>query len=221
MDPDTSDALAAWAGTGVAALFGLAGLIVGIIGLVQANRARADAAESNRIAARANDLATGANSLASGANTIAVDANDLAVRANEISVEATELVRAAELRATELHDVRWEGLWESPGMYLVKNVGIHKAHQVVVQIRFSGAVEVAEVEEVGSGAMVRIEVPRAREVYEEAVNRSGIRRSPGMTIVRAGPGRFPVEERIFWRTPGGVPREHAAERDISLKPKLR
>jgi hypothetical protein len=56
----TPEQISAWsdvAGVGVAGLFGAAGLVVGIVGLVQAHRARGLAAEANELAKKAHDEA--------------------------------------------------------------------------------------------------------------------------------------------------------------------
>jgi len=220
--PDEVTAAATVAGVIVTGLFGLTGMIVGLVGLHHARKAKEAAAGANLIAKDAVMQARDANELSESANSIATGANKLSERANEIADETSKVVKAADERAIEHHDVRWVGHWESLGMYAVKNIGIHAAADVVVQIRFSGAIEVAEVAEVKPNETVRLEVPQAKTFYDAKVARSGVRSSPGgIVVVTAGPGSYDVHERIFWRTPLRAPREHAADRKIPLKPKSR
>lgn len=219
MTPDQLLVAATIAGVIVTALFGLTGLVVGLVGLHHARLAKEAAAKANLIAKDAVALARGANELSEAANKIADGANSLSGRANEIAEETSKVVRAADERAVEHHDVRWVGNWESLGVYAVRNIGIHTAARVVLQIRFHGQIEVGEVADVKPGEIVRIDMPKARDVYNAAVARSGVRQTGRITHVVAGPGSFEVHERIFWRTPLGAPREHAEDRQIPLKPK--
>lgn len=205
-------------GVAVAGAFGITGLIVGLVGLHHARVAKQAATGANLIAKDAVSVARGANELSESANKIAVGANSLSERANEIAGQTAKIVQLADDRTVEHHDVRWVGHWESLGLYAVRNIGVHSAATVTVQIRFKGQIEVGEVAEVKPGEIVRIDVPKAREVYDAAVARSGIRQTGRITHVIAGPGSYQVHERIFWRTPLGVPREHAEDRSIPLKP---
>lgn len=67
----------------VAALFGISGFVVGLVGLHHANKAKEAAASANFIATDANSIAKGANTLSTEANTIAREANEIA-RAGEV-----------------------------------------------------------------------------------------------------------------------------------------
>lgn len=92
MTPNEVVAVATVAGVILAALFGISGFVVGLVGLHHANKAKEAAASANLIAKGANSIAKGANALSSVANTIAREANDIA--------------RSGEVRATEQHDAR-------------------------------------------------------------------------------------------------------------------
>ena len=226
MSPDEITAAATVAGVVVAGVFGLTGFIVGLVSLHHARQSKEAAASANLLAKDAAKVAKDANGIASESNTIATGANELSLKSNKIAKRSAEsaekaakVVSEADARAVELHDVRWTGHWDRPGMYAVKNIGVHDATDVVVQIRFQGVIEVAEVPEVKSGEFVRLQLDKAKEVYDAAVARMGPYRSGNVSGFRAGPGSYVAHERIFWRTPLGAPREHSEDRNIPLKPK--
>ncbi|MGV9194071.1 hypothetical protein ACQ143_06970 [Microbacterium sp. MC2] len=191
MDAEVSAAVAAWVAAGAAVVFGGTGLVLGILGYVRARKATDAAAQGNAIAEEA----------------------------NRIAKESAEVVAYADARAIEQHDVRWDGVWTEPGVYVVTNIGLHVAVGVVVQVRFRGTLAMGQAEEVGHGDTVAVEVPGVREFYDAKVAASGPWKTPGVIGFTAGPGRYDVEERVIWRSALGSPREAHAVRHLRLMPK--
>lgn len=201
-----SDA-ATWWGVVVAALFGIAGLVVGLIGLHHARKA-------SEAAALANLVAKGANDLSRQSNNLAADANALSQRANGYAEEANDLAKSGHGRAIEQHDVRWEARWVAPGMYVLKNAGLDTAYSVRVQITVDDEVESAEVAQCPPQSEIRMEMPKSREALErenERDKRVGTTRSGAGWLIVGGPIKrdtHHIRERVFWRTALGTPKEH-------------
>ena len=199
-------AVATIAGVIVAALFGISGFVVGLVGLHHANKAKEAAAGANLIAKDANSIAKGANTLSTEANTIAREANDIA--------------RASEVRATEQHDVTWDCNWKSPGMYAVRNEGKQSAHNVWIQITVGDEVEEASVDLVEGGQTVLLEMPKSKLIWEAEKRDEEERRRPkqrntgllgAMNMPNISVPAFNyhyVRDRVLWRTELGTPREH-------------
>lgn len=203
MNPEESAAAAAWVAAFAAILFGGTGLALGILGY--------------RRSTQATEAAAAGTLLAKDANAIANGANTLAEEANRIAKESVEIVASADARKVEQHDVRWDGVWREPGTYVMTNVGIHVAEAVVVQVRFQGASATASADRVLPGDDVLVDVPEAKAFFDAKVRASGVRRSPGGVVsITAGPGAYEVEERAFWRTRLGVPRDHSEVRKLPL-----
>jgi len=150
--------IATWWGVGIAALFGLAGLIVGVVGLVQAKNARGTAAAANVIAKDANSVARQANTFAADANGIARDANTLAEEANAISKREAE-------RSTELHRLDWSCEWDAPGRYRVQNLGPDAALNVRAQVTVDDETVIGETDRLDTGEAVILDFPGALATY--------------------------------------------------------
>ncbi len=206
MTPDEVVAVATVAGVIVAALFGISGFVVGLVGLHHANKAK--------------EAATGANFIAKDANSIAKGANTLSTEANTIAREATDIARAGEVRATEQHDVTWDCDWKSPGMYAVRNEGKQSAYKVWIQITVGNEIEEASLDVVEGGQTVLLEMPKSKLIWEaehrdEEERRRLKRRSTGLLgaidIPNLSVPAFNyhyVRDRVLWRTELGTPREH-------------
>ena len=206
MTPDEVVAIATIAGVVVAALFGVSGFVVGLVGLHHANKAKETAAGANLIAKDANSIAKGANTLSTEANTIAREANDIA--------------RASEVRATEQHDVTWDCDWKSPGLYAVRNEGKQSAHNVWIQITVGREVEEASLDVIEGGQTVLLEMPKSKLVWEAERRDEEERRRPkqrrtgllgAMDIPNLAVPALNyhyVRDRVLWRTELGTPREH-------------
>lgn len=206
MSPDEIVAIATVAGVVVAALFGISGFVVGLVGLRHANKAKEAAANANLIAKDANNIATGANTLSTEANTIAREANDIA--------------RAGEVRATEQHDVTWDCDWKSPGMYAVRNGGKQSAYKVWIQVTVGNEIEEASLDVVEGGQTVLLEMPKSKLIWEEEQRVEEERRRPkprstgllgAIDIPKIPVPAFNyhyVRNRVLWRTELGTPREY-------------
>lgn len=186
--------LTAWAtvyGVIVAALFGGGGLVVGIVGLVQARRAKVAAGKANDLAAAANSIAVGANKLASEANHISKDANNL--------------IAAQDARLTERSDVEWEWRWDSvnPDHVIIQNIGKSLAKKVVAQFwagDFVKANDSSPVDVDGQKSLT-LRIPELAEMRRLAAQLSEADRlSESPPVVRATRTRL----RVAWETPLGT-----------------
>ena len=205
MSPDEVTAWATIAAVGVAALFGMSGLVVGIIGLVQASRAKKAATAANSLATTANTLATDANSLAGEANTLAETANSLAEGANRV-------IREQAARETERSDVDWEWKWDEdyPGHVVIKNIGKSQAKDVVVQFFFDSVTEAAGPLDVEGRYDVRLEIPGLKDRRQGALDLAEIDRLGGKAGYAPSGEEMTarVRVRVTWLTPKGSPKIH-------------
>ncbi|AWB95699.1 hypothetical protein DCE93_08500 [Agromyces badenianii] len=184
-----ANAIATWWGVGAAALFGAGGLVVGIVGLVQAGRARDEA--------RA--------------------ANDLAAEANRISEDANRIAKGQVERAAELHQIDWECWWERPGVYRVKNLGPDFAGDVRAKVTVGEETVVGTAARLEEGESVLLEFPGAlatweREEGERVADRARMRaEGPGIHIAFLGTMHgqdHSIRDLITWRTPKGNPQKY-------------
>lgn len=115
MDPNTLEAWATTAGVAVAAA-------LGIVGIVQARRAKKAASQANELAGQANDLAN---------------------KANELNEKANEIIQAQDARARERSDVEFEWSWDTTNLnfVVIQNIGKSPAKNVVAQFWVDGKVE--------------------------------------------------------------------------------
>ncbi|MFJ6652816.1 hypothetical protein ACIQLJ_08485 [Microbacterium sp. NPDC091313] len=200
MSAEVSAAVAAWIAAGFAGVFGIAGFVVGLVGLHHARKAKEAAAGANLIAKDANSIARGANTLSEKANDIAQEANDIA--------------RDGEKRATEQHDVTWDCRWERPGVYVMRNEGRDTAFNVRAIVDVDDEVNEVSAEEVRGGDALRIEMPLAlaawkdeqrekRRRSEERDNRLGILLNSPMDFMTHS-----MRDRVYWTTGSGTPKTY-------------
>lgn len=191
VDPDVSAAAAAWVAAVAAVVFGGTGFVLAIMAYVRAGRANDAAARSN---------------------AIAEDANALAEKSNRIAQSSVDVVAAADERAIEQHDVRWDREWADAGVFRLTNIGQHTAHDVVAQVhvladrKHVGERALAESAKVEPGEHIDVECTGIRALHEAMeldyaayVGESGIRLVPFQPE---------VEERVFWRSPLDTPHDH-------------
>lgn len=184
VDAEVSAAVAAWVAAGAAVVFGGTGFVLGIMAYVRAGKANAAAGKSNTIAEEA----------------------------NRIAQSSAEVVAAADARAIEQHDVRWDREWFDAGVFRLTNIGRHTAHDVVANVHViedrmhKGARSVAESVKVEPGEYIDVEVESLRALHDAMeFAYAGSLGEPGMRMV---PFQPEIEERVFWRSPLGVPHDH-------------
>lgn len=194
MDVDELTALATTASVAVAVLFGAAGLTVGIVGLVQARRARAAAIGANKIAEQANEIANEANRIAETAN-------------------GTMNQQAA--RETECSDVAWEWRWDSAPQsdhVIIQNIGKSAANDVVAQFFFEGDVEANPPMSVAGREEFRLEIPALtdRRKFAFESERTSVEWAVAQRHAQAIPippqSTARVRLRVTWVTPLGTPK---------------
>ena len=154
---DQAALIATWAGVGVATLFGLAGFIVGAIGITQARKARVTAQQ---------------------ANELAEEANGLAAEANKVAVEQAE-------RANELHRIDWDFRWRDLGVYQVANLGPDDAHRIHIQVTVAHETETMTVDRLAAREGITLDFPKVRARLETAPAMSnGYRRGVPPVMIR-------------------------------------
>ncbi|MDO7881196.1 hypothetical protein [Antiquaquibacter soli] len=198
MDANEVTAVATVVAVAVSALFGLGGLVVGIIGLAQARSAK-------KTAGKANTLAKGANKLAKQANKLSKEANGLAESANTV-------VQEQAARETERTDVDWEWFWDQtlPNVVVVKNIGKALAKEVVVQFFFEGLTEAAGPLDVEGRHEVRLQIPRLAERRKDAIDHDELDQLGGAAGWELSDHALKarVRLRVTWTTPRGTPKLH-------------
>ncbi|MFQ6486121.1 hypothetical protein [Brachybacterium epidermidis] len=164
------------------ALFALAGVAVGIIGLVQSSRA-------HRVAKAAADAAE-------AANRISEESNGIAREANQISRTATQ-------QAHERHDVRWDADFGGEGVLVVKNLGRDTAYNVLIRVAFKGG-EPQEVEaaEVARHDEVQIDLPAVREQLEKDRQEDAMP-IPGILIAGSAMRMYRIDIEATWQSESG------------------
>lgn len=201
---------ATWAAAIVSGIFGVSGLIVGLVGIAQARKAKQAATAANLIAKDANAVSRQANKLAS-------DANAISQRATGYAEEANQLARAGQDRTTEQHDVRWQSKWESPGVRVLTNVGLDTAYWVRVQLTVDDEVVTGKFDDCTPGEILRLDMPGAAAALERENTRDARARqtrSGNGSIQLGGPIKRDTHyfrERVFWRTLLETPKEHDEE----------
>ncbi len=144
MTSEDLTALATAIGVGVSALFGIGGLVVGIIGLVQAGRAK------------------------TAANT----ANELSAEANRLVKKANKVIKAQAARDNERSDVEWEWHWDTthPQHVIIKNIGKSLAKNVIAQFWFDDVHDANDKNphDVEGQDAVTLEIPGLREARRTA-----------------------------------------------------
>lgn len=187
MDAEVSATVAAW----VAALFGGGGFVLGIMAFVRSGRA---------------------NEAATRSNAIAEDANALAEESNRIAQSSADAVAAADARAVEQHDVRWDREWIEAGVYRLTNIGRHVAREVVANVHLLPGTHAQESRSVGEvatvepGGHIDVKVDGIAALHGAMeLDYAGRIGEGGWHVVPIQPE---VEERVFWRSPLGAPHEH-------------
>lgn len=163
-------------------LFALGGVIVGIIGLVQASRARA--------------VAKAAADAAATANRISEESNGIAREANEIS-------RTASQQAHERHDVRWNARLGGEGVLIVQNIGRDTAYNVLVRAIFDGGdPHEAEVAELARHQDVQVDLPAVREQLQKD-RREDAATTPGVLFVGPARRQYGIDVEATWQSESG------------------
>ncbi len=186
-----SAAVAAWVAAVGAVVFGGTGFVLGMMAYMRAGRA---------------------NEAATKSNAIAEDANALAKESNRIAQSSVEVVAAADARAVEQHDVRWHREWYDAGVFRLTNIGRHTAHDVVANVyviedrKHRGSRSVAESVKVEPGDHIDVEVESLEPLH--AAMELAYAGSIGDSGMRLVPFQPEIEERVFWRSPLGVPHDH-------------
>jgi hypothetical protein len=214
---------------------GLTGAVTGIIGLGlsfaslgKAKQANQTAAEGLTISHKANEIADAANELSRHANQESGKSNDLAHEANRIAVAANELAQEAnnlfhhqERRGVESHDVHWDGEWISPGIYHLRNDGTHAAYEVRVTVTVDEEQVRAESARVDGGGHLTLDFPQARRQYvlerqDSEEERSSSYAFPSLVIPALPSLNFhSIEERAYWKTELGTPKEHVISHNLA------
>lgn len=164
------------------ALFALGGVVVGIIGLVQASRA-------HRVAAAAADAAA-------AANHISEESNGIAREANQISRTATQ-------QAHERHDVRWNADFGGEGVLVVRNLGRDTAYNVLIRAIFDGGKpHEVEVAKVGRSGEVQIDLPAVRAQLERD-RREDATPTPGILIASSAMRMYRIDIEATWQSESG------------------
>ncbi|ORM18308.1 hypothetical protein [Prescottella equi] len=194
-----------WLGTIGGVLSGVCALVFGILAFRHAKAANLLAQDASDTAKRGEKLGADANNLAAESNRIAVDARQLAEEANTISTRA-------ELRDTEVNDVRWVGRWEEPGRFLLTNRGEDEALRVKAAVTVDGEEATATADSVAGGESLVFDLPGARNQfhreraemirYEQAVARGDF----AVPYPVAMPNT--ILERVVWVTKLGKERVH-------------
>ncbi|MBG6056153.1 hypothetical protein IWX81_002585 [Salinibacterium sp. CAN_S4] len=196
MNPEELTAVATAWGVAVAALVGASGLVVGIIGLAQARKAKRAAATANEISQES--------------NTIAKDANALAEVANRVIHEQAE-------RETERSDVAWEWRWDfdSKGHVIIQNIGKNAANEVIAQFFFDTSTEANDYPiEIEGRDLLRLQIPELGKRREAALlaERRSVERSVDQRFTLPIPEPVGttarVRLRVTWLTPKGTPKLH-------------
>lgn len=194
-----------WLGAVGGLLSGICALIFGALAFKQSKAANLLAQHAADTAKRGEELGAEANELAAESNRIAVDARQLAEEANTISTRA-------EMRDTEVNDVRWVGRWEHPGRFLLTNRGEDEAFRVKAAVTVDGEEATASSDSVAGGESLVFEFPRARDQFNR--QRHEIQRYNQASARGDWNAQFPIHlantmfERVVWVTQLGKERVH-------------
>jgi len=185
------------AGVVVAGVFGLGGLVVGIIGLSQARGAKRAAAEANKIAGKSNKIAG---------------------KSNKIAREANDIARQMAARQDELHDVAWEWTYDKdrPGTIRIMNIGKNKAYGVRAQFIYTdldAGVDVTEAndepEDVEGRQVLALHVA---ELGEAILARRQYAKNSASVAMLGNPmaalEMYWTRLRVTWRTTLGTPKQY-------------
>ncbi|MFB6429170.1 hypothetical protein ACFCXC_35695 [Streptomyces microflavus] len=219
---------------------GLIGGVAGVFGVLVAWASLSKAKEANTTAKRGLELSRKANEIADAAkdlsdqanalsreanqesvtsNELAHEANRIALGANRLAQEANDLFHQQERRVVEIHDVRWDGDWVRPGVYRLRNDGTHTAYDVSATVTVDDEQKRVTGARIGGGEYLTFEFPVARRQYaieeRERQERQEQARSPRFPP-RVVPMNFHyIENRVYWKTELGNPKEQIYSHNMS------
>lgn len=144
-------------------------------------------------------------------------AADRSADASEKSADAArrsaQIAERAERRQTERNDVVWtHRLDTSDGLtrWVIQNVGVDPALDVLVVATVGDEQHVRELEEVPGGGEVAFDLTDKAEKERERSDRTA-RQMARMGAFFAGSPKLKVGHRVHWRTPAGGLREQVLE----------
>ncbi|WP_288785192.1 hypothetical protein [uncultured Microbacterium sp.] len=193
--------VATWWGVGVASAIGIGGLVVGLVGLVQAKHARGTALD---------------------ANAVAQEANALSVKANLIADEANTVARTSLARQGEHHVAEWRRDWANAGMYRLTNLGPDTAHTVTIEVSVDDESKTAQIDVLERDEYLLVAFPRARDSYyaeiaaiaeEDRFRQEARKRYPEAEANDTTPvldlrgHNHQIRGRVRWQTDAGTVRE--------------
>lgn len=168
---------------GVSPIFGLGGLVVGIIGLVQASRAHA--------------VAKAASKAADGANELSAEANSIAREANQLSKSSAE-------QAHERHDVLWDAGLVDEGILAVRNLGRDTAYDVLIRVTFEQEPPLEEeAAEVARHDEIRFEMPAVAEQLRQDRLEDATPLPPGIIIAMPTTRMYRLDVEVSWVSASG------------------
>jgi hypothetical protein len=151
-------------------------------------------------------------SVGAGAGLIGAGIGVLALmragNATKIAHDALKLSQDADARATEKHDVYWEGHWTAIGVYALTNMGNDSAHNVKASVTVDDEKVVRCSDEVIGGGTLEFYFPRAEAAgYQEYREKHPNQNSLAMPIL--APLHIHLSyERITWETELGQDKIH-------------
>jgi hypothetical protein len=188
-------AVATLAAVIVASVFGASGLIVGIIGLVQAGRAKEAAKRANKIAK---------------------DANALSAKANRLAEDANRVMSAQVARDNERSDVEWEWKWDTanPDHVIIQNVGKALATKVIAQFWFNDVHEANDAApvDVEGQDLIRLYIPGLAEARRTAAT---VHEAARLSETNEIPSAARTRLRVTWETPLGSVGKQLGQWEVS------
>lgn len=123
---------------------------------------------------------------------------------------AYRTAKNSEARATERHDVYWDGDWEDHGLYVLTKRGNDHAHAVKATVVIDDEEKTLTADHIeDEGHRLEFEFPRARAIAREA-EREANRPRTGFESMYM-PDWHNLTVRVEWTTDLGTPRLHAPE----------
>lgn len=123
---------------------------------------------------------------------------------------AYRTAKGSEARATERHDVYWDGDWEDHGLYVLTKRGNNHAHAVKATVVIDGEERTLTADHVeDEGHRLKFQFPGARAVAQ-AEEREANRPRDAFESMYI-PDSHDLTVRVEWTTDLGTPRVHAPE----------
>ncbi|MFI0013696.1 MULTISPECIES: hypothetical protein [Streptomyces] len=209
---------------------GVCGVFVAWASLAKAKEANTTAKEGLKLSRKANEIADAAKNLSDQANALsreanqesvtsnqlAHEANRIAVGANQLAQEANDLFHQQERRGVESHDVRWNGRWVRPGVYHLRNDGTHTAYDVSVTVTVDEEQKRVTSPQVIGGGVLTLDFPEARLQHRvEQRRREEAERRRSYVNPQIIPEFHSIEERAYWKTELGTPKEHEESHNLA------